>query len=138
MGRESWATNRLVAYEALARSRSGGAGPVPPTVETVEQVPFTFATPSPLVLQAVTPGQLLNRVTIAITVPFNGPGALLTLGTTAAPAGIISLNDTVISFPGQQYTTEDLFPFLAADFLQLTIHSSGSTQGSGYLLYKLK
>lgn len=104
----------------------------------VFKVPFSYTTTSPLVLQAVVAGQVLNRCTILITTAFDDPGAFITLGTTADPSLVFGASDARLSDLGNNYDNSALFPFSVSDFLQLTISPGSSTQGAGLLLYKLR
>jgi hypothetical protein len=129
-------TNTQLASEALLRSVSSTDPPAPTPSETV-QVPFSFATPSPLVLQAVTPGQIVNRALVRIVVPFNDPAATIELGTSAAPGSILATSDINTGLDGQ-YETDVIVIFSVGDLLLLTLSPGASTQGSGMLLYKIK
>jgi hypothetical protein len=129
-------TNSQVASESLLRSLGTVSDPPSPSTETV-QVPFNFATPSPLVLQTVAPGQVINRSLIRIVVPFNDPAATIELGVSAAPGEILSSSDTNATLDGQ-YENDAVAIFSVGDLLLLTINPGSSTQGSGMLLYKIK
>lgn len=96
---------------------------------------FNFATISPLVLQAVTPGLILNLAQVLVITPFNNGGATMTLGTTANPSLVFDSTDVTLQSVGQ-YETDYLIQFAASDVLELFINPSGSTQGSGLLLYQ--
>jgi len=96
--------------------------------------PFTYATSSPEVVQAVVPGQLITRAVVVIETAFDDPAASVTVGTTANPdlifgPGDISTNTT------DQYQEQDITPFNANDFLIITITPGTSTQGAGILYY---
>jgi hypothetical protein len=124
-----------VAQEALLRAchttQYSGSG------ETVVRVPFSFDVASPLILQALTPGQVLNRAAIQVITPFSDPAARVKLGTTATP-GLVFTDDDVELDLAEQYESSVLFPFFVSDFLILTVSPGASTAGSGLLLYKIR
>lgn len=106
--------------------------------EQVVPVPFLFSTASPMVLQQVAAGSVLNRCTILIAQAFDDPAAFLKLGTTAAPDLVFGSSDVTLSTLGDCYDQSALFQFSVMDFFQLTISPGASTQGAGLLLYKLR
>lgn len=105
------------------------------SVDTV--VPFSHSTPSPLVLQALAPGQTLARVAILIQTPFDAPGASLSVGTFADPAKILAPGDAPPAASGQ-YESDAIAPTGVPDSLILTISPSGSTVGAGLLYYRTR
>jgi hypothetical protein len=104
--------------------------------ETVGKVPFTF-TGGTMLLQALVPGNLLDRAAVLIETPFDDPAASVTLGTSTAPGLVFAPGDIDVTFPAT-YDDSALFPFNIPDLLVLSIHPGSSTQGSGILLYKLR
>jgi hypothetical protein len=127
---------RPLVDELYARTRSLGGE----SGEIVAKVPFTFATPSPLVLQAVLPGNVLDRVSVLIQTPFNDPTATIQVGTTTDPDLVFVPGAIVLFGPLSGLTYEDLslYEFTMSDLLILTISSGASTMGAGLLLYKMK
>jgi len=107
------------------------------TSERVENVHFTYTTGSPLVLQQVFPGQVLNRCTILLTTSFDDPAAFVQVGTTTTPSLVFSPAEVTLGVVNN-YDQHALFEFSVMDFLQLTISPGASTQGAGLLLYKIK
>ena len=101
-----------------------------------DQVPFTYTSGS-LLLQAVAPGDLLDRAAILITTPFDGPLAAMHMGTTTSPNLIFAPGEVTPSVAGT-YDNSALEEFSVADFLQLVINSGGSTQGAGLLFYTFR
>lgn len=109
---------------------SGGGG--------IQVVQFTYATASPLVLQRVTAWQLLDRAVLVLTTRFDDPlPAGILLGTTATPGLVLGSGDVDASVE-DQYENAALFEFAIDDFLQLTITPGASTQGAGFLFYRIK
>lgn len=124
---------QFVANQALARSiYRGGAS----SGEVVGKATFDFSTPSPLVLQALSSGLIVNRAALVIETPFDS-SAGLELGTSSNPGALLSASDFTPSVAGQ-YESSVLLPIFASDFLILTINPGVSTQGSGFLLYKIR
>jgi hypothetical protein len=126
-----------------AAGATGPTGPVGPTGsgtdgETVGQVAFDFSTPSPLLLQTVAPGLVLNRCAIVIVTPFDDPAASLEVGTSTDPALVFAPGEVVPDSAGNTFNNSGLYPFDANDFLLLTLSPRASTQGSGILLYKAR
>ncbi len=105
--------------------------------EVVQKLSFTYLTTSPVLLQQVFAGAVIDRAAILIITPFNGLGASLQLGTTASPGLVLSTTDVNPSI-ASQYESDLFVPFPASDFLQLLINPTGSTQGEGLLIYKYR
>jgi hypothetical protein len=129
--------NSAIAAESLLRSLGLQAGgPPAPGDETVGRVDFAFNTPSPVVLQAITAGQLLDRAAVLITTTFDDPAAYVEVGTSGDPDGVFEEGDIDLGVLGQ-YENRILLLFPSSDLLLLTIHPGASTQGAGILLYKI-
>jgi hypothetical protein len=111
---------------------------VAPVTDTVEEVPFAFNSTTPMVLQQVFPGQVLNRCTILVVTPFDDPAAFIKVGTSFNTSLVLGASDVSLGILGNSYEQAALFPFSITDFLQLTISPGASTQGAGLLLYKLR
>jgi hypothetical protein len=121
----------------------GATGPAGPTgsgtdSETVGQVAFDFNTPSPILLQTVAPGIVLNRCAVIIVTPFDDPSASIQVGTTTNPSLVFAQGEVVPWSNGNTFNNSGLYPFVANDFLLLTLSPGASTQGSGILLYKAR
>lgn len=100
-------------------------------------VAFTYVTASPMVLQSVLAGQIVNRAVIVITTPFDDPAATVKVGTTSTPALILGPGDTTASI-ADQYGNDALTDFASNDIMILTISPGASTQGAGFLFYRIK
>lgn len=111
---------------------------VPPKIaENIVAVPFLFSTPSPLVLAALVPGQILDRACVLVQTAFDGAAPQISLGTFADPDAALPAFGVDPRAVGQ-YENDQLLPITTPDFLILTIAPSGSTQGTGLLFYRLK
>lgn len=108
----------------------------PPIVtgEVVVGVPFSFSTPSPLILGAISAGQILNRAAILIEAGFNGASPKVSFGTTSSV--FLGSLDFSPKIPGQ-YETDELEIATANDILILTITPDGSSTGAGVVFFKL-
>jgi hypothetical protein len=116
-----------------AQGPEGPQGPIGPGGGATI-VPFTFATPSPMILQAVTSANLINRAAIVVKTPFDDPDAFLELGTTTTPDLILGPGD-VDPEDDSQYGTGAIIATPSSDLLILTISPGASTQGAGVLYY---
>lgn len=107
--------------------------------ETVGWLPFAWNTPSPLVLQGVAAGQLLNRVSVLLIVPFNGedPPGTLEVGTLTTPDLVFTSAD-IDTEVAAQTDSDALELFAANDTLILTIDPGDSSAGNGIILWKVK
>ena len=105
--------------------------------DSIVVVPFTYTTASPMVLQAVLVGQIVNRAVVVITTPFNDPSASVQLGVTSTPGLILGVGD-VSAGTADQYGSDVLVDFASNDIMILTISPGASTQGSGLLFYRVK
>lgn len=103
----------------------------------LEEISFTFATASPLVIVPIRPGDRSVRAIVEISTTFNGVGAGIQLGTGASPGGILStanIGVAVVDF------YQGLTPFQvgATTDLQLEITpGAGATQGAGRVLLEI-
>lgn len=122
------ADNVQSAIDALKMDIGGG---------TALTAPFLFTTGSPLVLQAVTAGQVITRAVVTVETAFNDPSASMTLGTTTDPSEIFGASDIDTNVENQ-YETDLLTTFTIPDFLILTVSPGSSTQGAGTLFYWLQ
>lgn len=128
---------RQTAAESLLRSLGvQTSGPPFPGDETVGKIEFSFNTPSPVVLQAITAGQLLDRAAVLITTTFDDPAAYLEVGTSTTPNEIFGYGNIDLGLLGQ-YENRILLLFPMSDLLLLTINPGSSTKGAGILLYKI-
>ena len=111
------------------------AGNINPLAQTerVEKVSFAYNTPSPLVLQQVFAGQVLDRCAILLTTPFNDPAAFVT-----SPSLVLAAGEATLTILGNTYDQSALFEFSIMDFFQLTISPGVATAGAGLLLYKMR
>jgi hypothetical protein len=102
------------------------------------QVNFAYNTPSPMVLQRLMPGNLEVRAAILITVPFNGDGSTLKLGTSSNPSLIFAAGEVPASDNSlDTFDNSALFSSSSYDYLILTINPVGATQGAGILFYEV-
>ena len=107
-----------------------------PGTITEEKVPFTFSSGT-LTLQSVQQGSVITGAWINITTPFNVPGALIQLGTTAYP-GLVFSSGEVNPLIATKYGAPELIEFAVADFLLLAVTAVGATQGAGVLVYQYR
>ena len=128
----------LVTFDADADDWTVLETQGPATVEElVLVVPFTFATPSPLVLAAIAPADVVTRAAIQISQTFDDPAATLTLGTALQPSLLLAANQNLPGALGQ-YETDELTSSALAGSLELAIAPGASTQGAGRVLLKIK
>lgn len=127
-----------VRYDETSRSwivfEAGGGG-ASDEGETVIRVPFTFASPSPLLLHAIPAASAVNRCALVITTAFDDAAATLAVGTPFSPAVLLATADNVPGALGQ-YESDSIVPFTPPENLILTLSPGASTQGAGYVLLK--
>lgn len=111
----------------------GGGGGVPQIVV----VPFDFSTASPLVVQAITTGQLVKSATIRIDTVFDDATATLALGTTSSPSLFLATNENVPTQLGD-YESIPNYSVTANENIELTITPGASTQGAGVVIIDLR
>ena len=121
-----------------ARVVSQGIDPNAVGLVSVQQVPFDHASPSLTVLAPVTSVSILLHAVVFVTEAFNGPGASLSLGTSADPTKALAPGDVTMSEVGTYDALHCSALFTSSDFLLLTLNSAGSTQGKGLLVYELE
>jgi len=119
----------------VARVSVGGGGGT--DNEYFEKVNFTYQTASPLFLQGLSDENVIDVVTLVILTPFDDVAATLTCGTDGTPALVFSAGDVT---PGQarQYGFEEKHEIAGAENLRLFLSPAGSTQGAGYVLFRVK
>lgn len=105
-----------------------------PASDPLQEVPFTYATPSPLIIQALQVGQRIEFVNITITTSFNDAAAELKVGTVSQPTAMLDIPNPVVA----EYENEELFLVSLAELFRLTILPGTSTQGAGILFYRIK
>jgi hypothetical protein len=127
----TWFSSQAIAIPPVNPPLPPGSG------ETVVAVPFTYQTPSPLLLGAIHAGQILNRASLLIQTPFNGSGPQVLFGTSTNPSLYLACQGP--SSPGfsVQYEDAEISLTPSADILLLTLTVPAATQGAGVLLYKL-
>lgn len=123
------------------RTKSCGGGGVVPVIPAglvkCEKVPFTYNTPSPLTVIAVTSADAIIDTELVIETAFDDPAATLQLGTFADIDLILPTNHNNPTQVGS-YGTQCNFYFTVPDSIILTISPGTSTQGSGYILLLMK
>jgi len=103
-----------------------------------QKISFAYDTPSPMILQKIPPGKVLDRCAILIITPFDDPAAFITLGTITTPSLVLSAGEVTLSILDNTYDQSALFEFSIMDFFQLTISPGVSTQGAGLLIYNMR
>jgi hypothetical protein len=109
----------------------GGGGNTNTTV-----VEFNYTTTSPLVVGTVTAGQYIDRAVVVTGTAWNGTAPTVTFGTATSPSLLLTSLDVDLTSPGQ-YESGEVRKFTVGATLTLTITSSGSTVGTGTLLFTL-
>jgi hypothetical protein len=118
--------------------RKGPSGPIVsiPSTDDARVVPFDFSS-GILPLELLRAGETLYRADIRYLVPFDGAAPSVLFGTALNPSLIFGPSDTIPTSTSQ-FESLLLYVFDAPSTLILTINPSGSTQGSGVLLYELR
>lgn len=101
------------------------------------RVPFNYTTASPMILQAVTAGQLIDGAGIIVLEAFDDFAASVNFGTAGAPSLILPLDTGRVSRVAQFHNAE-VFPIDAPEQLVLTVNPATSAAGSGVLFYRLR
>lgn len=110
-----------------------GLIPAPGTI-TDFVVPFTFATVSPMVIQAINVGQHIFTVRVVITTSFDNPAAHIQVGTPAVPSLFTDIQPVLVG----QYVDDNVYAVSAPETLRVIITPAASTQGAGYLFYSIR
>lgn len=100
----------------------------------VEYVQFTFATPSPMVLQALAVGQQVDRARIVVTTAFDDPAARIQLGTAGSPSLFFDLSPIGVG----QFADDNILDVVAPEFLRFLVSPGLSTQGAGFIFYSVR
>jgi hypothetical protein len=118
--------------------RKGPSGPVAEVSNTDDAKVVRFDFSGGIIpLELLRGGETLYRADIRYIVPFDGLLPTVMLGTTANPSLIFGPSDSIPTSI-DQFQTLLMYFFASVDTLILTINPSGSTQGSGVLLYELR
>lgn len=115
-------------------SSGGGAGD---ENEYFERVNFDYQTPSPMILQGLGGGELIDAVTLVIETPFDDAAAALACGLVATPNAVFAPNE-VLPGTAAQYEFDMKLEVIGAEFLRLLITPAGATQGEGYVLFRIR
>ena len=100
-------------------------------------VPFTFATASPLALEALASGAVITTAVVQIETPFDSLGATLQLGTSLTPGLLLNAVE-IDPRMANQYSNLAAMLFSVPQTLRLTIVPAGSTMGRGTVIYTIK
>lgn len=122
----------LLFQQILMRLRPGAPGPPGPTQFITADVPFTFASASPVIVVpggSIPAGSRLISATVDVTTPFDGVGATAQLGVTGTPDAIIPPAEIDLS-ASAQYTSFKALPLTPVDVI-LTLAPAASTTGAG-------
>ena len=112
----------------------GGGGSFPLDVKKID---FTFGTVSPLTIRGLSLGNAVMDSEVVITTPFDGVGAVISLGSNTDVDAVIAgamINPAVVT----TYSQSTNYVPTGADNLKLYITPSGSTQGAGYVMTLFK
>ena len=119
-------------YGWLNLGTGGGGGGNTTTIV----VDFNYTTPSPLTVGTVTAGQYIDRAVVVTGTAWDGTAPTVTFGTSTSPSLLLQALDVDLTSPGQ-YESGEVRKFTVGDTLTLTITPSGSTVGTGTLLFTL-
>lgn len=98
---------------------------------------FAYGDASPKPIAVLTPNQTVFTATIVIQSPFNGVGAMLTLGDATLANRLIQSNQ-VDPFLVSEFQTNPGYTYSSSDSVLLFITpGEGCTQGSGYVLLEV-
>ena len=106
--------------------------------EILERVNFTFATPSPLTLYNLEAGDELLETTLVIGTAFDDAAATVAVGTVAAPSLVFAPADTNLGKADCQWVSSRKYEIALAEIFRLLLTPGGSTQGAGYVLFRIR
>lgn len=99
-------------------------------------VSFDYLSPFPLDFGSLAPGVTITRSQVVIDVPFDDPGAMISLGTADAPDSILSTND-IDPNVASTYSSEGDVLVQNQTAARLKVVPGNSGQGSGRVLILL-
>jgi hypothetical protein len=102
-----------------------GAGLIPP-------IAFAWGDAAGSVYAPTETGTLAT-VRVVVTVPFDGNGAQLMLGTAGTPDAALAAADNDLSVAGEYEVTSDLNLAMAEDLILTITPGFGASQGAGFL-----
>ena len=97
---------------------------------------FNYTSVSPLTVGSVTAGQYIERAVVITNTAWDGIAPQVQFGTSTSPSLLLQPQDVDLTSLGQ-YESGGIHKFLTGDTLTLTITPSGSTLGTGTLLFTL-
>ncbi len=100
-------------------------------------VAFAFGTASPLTLQALAAGAVVEFALVVIETVFDDPTATLKVGTVATPDLVLGTGEIKATAIGQ-YASDIAHEVAVPEFLKLTISPGASTQGAGHVLFRVR
>ena len=115
----------------------GSNANVQPETNLIGKVPFSYNSPSPVVLVALLAGDCVDEVDVKVETIFDDPLATVSVGTFADVNKYLSSSDVNLQVLCQ-YNNESNDDLTVADTLILTINPGTSTQGDGYVMYKVR
>jgi hypothetical protein len=119
-------------YEAI-KALVGLVGPSAGQERHV-RVPFTFATPSPLLVATQAVDEMIVRSDVLVYTAFDGAAPSLALGTAALPALIFAAGEIRPKKIEAWQSLEVFQPAVTPQPVRLTIAPTGSTAGAGLVL----
>lgn len=117
-------------YDWLVLGTGGGGGGNTNTVA----IEFDHTTSSPLVVGTVTAGERVIRALVVVGVAWDGGSPTVEFGTAGSTSSLLGPLDVDLTYPAQ-YESGQIHKFTTGDNLVLTIASSGSTTGTGTLVF---
>jgi len=115
--------------EVEAAGPRGAAGE-PGTGAAIE-VPFSYGDATPEFLMTVPDAELVQKVGILITTPFNGVGAALKIGSSLAPASLMAQGENNPAEAGTYETHPNVSYGAATGIYLTTTPGAGASQGAG-------
>lgn len=125
---------------------TSGTSPCPPSTTTGMCIPectgrvdITPTSPAFQIVQALTPGTIVENARLLITTPFDGRGLALSFGTSTSPQLIMAPSDTnLAAAAGTEFIIPQAFIVPVMDNLVLNLVLGGSTVGAATLLYDVR
>lgn len=100
------------------------------------RVNFTWSTPSPIVVASLNAGDVVVRVGVRYTVPFDDPASTVEAGDGSTAGLYLSAGQSLPTVSGL-YMNENYADVPVPDTLTVTLTPGASTQGAGFFVFDL-
>lgn len=118
----------------VALGIQGPPGAAGPSGAAAAPVNFAFGDASPAVVSSGQPAQVILQINVNITIPFNGAGAKLSIGTVTSTSLYVASSQLDLSVATEFEITVGKAIAANTDIVATIMPGAGATAGAGWIL----